>query len=180
MRSLLAITALPVLLGSCGKKNEAAGPAGAPNPMDRVQPVEVMPVTVMSLKETVGLVGSIAANESAELRPEIPGVINSIHFEEGGLVKKGALLAKLDVRELEAQLAEARASFILAEQNLERSQSLLADHNHIAEELARLRRAIATEGKKRALVAADRVIEELTRHHAREEKFLLSLAPREE
>lgn len=60
------------------------------------------------------------------------------------------------------------------------AQSLLADHNHIAEELARLRRAIATEGKKRALVAADRVIEELTRHHAREEKFLLSLAPREE
>lgn len=127
MRSLLAITALPVLLGSCGKKNEAAGAAGAPNPMDRVQPVEVMPVTVMSLKETVGLVGSIAANESAELRPEIPGVINSIHFEEGAVVKKGDLLAKLDVRELEAQLAEARASFILAEQNLERSQSLLAD-----------------------------------------------------
>jgi membrane fusion protein, multidrug efflux system len=127
MRSLLAITALPVLLGSCGKKNEAAGPAGAPNPMDRVQPVEVMPVTVMSLKETVGLVGSIAANESAELRPEIPGVINSIHFEEGALVSKGDLLAKLDVRELEAQLAEARASFILAEQNLDRSQSLLAD-----------------------------------------------------
>ncbi len=126
MRSLLALTALPVLLGSCGKK-PAAGPAGAPNPMDREQPVEVMPVTVMSLKETVGLVGSIAANESAEIRPELPGVINSIHFEEGASVKQGALLAKLDTRELEAQLAETRASFQLAAQNLERNQSLLAD-----------------------------------------------------
>ena len=127
MRSLIAVTALPVLLGSCGRKPSAAGPAGAPNPMDRVQPVEVMPVTVMSLQETVGLVGSIAANESAELRPENPGVIISIDFEEGATVKKGALLAKLDSRELEAQLTEARASFMLAEQNLARSASLLED-----------------------------------------------------
>jgi membrane fusion protein (multidrug efflux system) len=115
-----------ILFASCGKKPATAG-AGAPNPMDRVQPVEVMPITVMPLRETVGLVGSIAANESAELRPEIPGVIISIHFEEGALIKKGDLLAKLDTRELEAQLAEARASFVLAGQNLERNQSLLED-----------------------------------------------------
>ncbi len=117
---------LCLLLSSCGKK-DAAGPAGAPNPMDREQAVEVMEIAVMSLRETVGLVGSIAANESAELRPEIPGVINSIAFEEGGIVQQGALLAKLDTRELEAQLAETRASFLLAERNLERNQSLLED-----------------------------------------------------
>jgi membrane fusion protein (multidrug efflux system) len=113
-------------LASCGKK-ETGGPAGAPNPMDREQAVEVMEITVMSLRETVGLVGSIAANESAELRPEIPGVINSIHFEEGAVVKQGDLLAKLDTRELEAQLAETRASFLLAGQNLQRNQLLLED-----------------------------------------------------
>jgi membrane fusion protein, multidrug efflux system len=124
MRSLLAVTALPMMLGSCGKKPAAAG---APNPMDRVQPVEVMPVTVKTLRETVGLVGSIAANESAELRPEIPGVIESISFEEGAAVKKGELLAKIDTRELEAQLAETRASFALAEKNLERNKTLLED-----------------------------------------------------
>lgn len=124
MRYLLLTIAL---LSSCGKKPAAAGAAGAPNPMDRVQPVEVMPIGVMPLRETVGLVGSIAANESAELRPEVPGMIHSIHFEEGALVKQGDLLARLDTRELEAQLAEARASFVLAEQNLERNQSLLED-----------------------------------------------------
>jgi membrane fusion protein (multidrug efflux system) len=95
--------------------------------MDRVQPVEVMEVAVMKMQETVGLVGSIAANESAELRPEIPGVITSIHFEEGSMVKKGDPLVKLDTRELEAQLAETRASFQLAEQNLQRNQVLLKD-----------------------------------------------------
>ena len=114
-----------LFLAACRKP--AGGAAAAPNPMDRVQPVEVMPVTTMTLRETTGLVGSIAANESAELRPEIPGTIESIHFDEGSQVKKGDLLAKLDTRELEAQLAEARASFVLAEQNLERNKLLLED-----------------------------------------------------
>ncbi len=113
-------------LASCGKK-QTGGPAGAPNPMDREQAVEVMEISVHVLSETVGLVGSIAANESAELRPEIPGVITSIHFDEGAVVKQGDVLAKLDTRELEAQLAETRAGFLLAEQNLQRNRLLLED-----------------------------------------------------
>ena len=95
--------------------------------MDKVQAVEVMPVTVMKMSETVGLIGSIAANESAELRSELPGTIKSIGFEEGAVVKKGDLLVSLDTRELEAQLAESHAGFTLAEQNLSRSKSLLED-----------------------------------------------------
>jgi membrane fusion protein, multidrug efflux system len=125
MRPLI-LTATLIALSSCGKKDAAAG-AAPPNMMDREQAVEMMTITVMPMKESVGLVGSIAANESAELRPEVPGMINSINFEEGAAVKKGALLAKLDTRELEAQLAEARAGFLLAEQNLKRNQSLLED-----------------------------------------------------
>jgi membrane fusion protein, multidrug efflux system len=117
---------LCLILSSCGKK-ETAGPAGAPGMMDREQAVEVMEITVMKLQETVGLVGSIAANESAALRPELPGVINSIHFEEGSTVQQGGLLARLDTRELEAQLAETRASFQLATQNLQRNRLLLED-----------------------------------------------------
>lgn len=138
-----------LVLCSCGKKPSAAKPAGAPNPMDRVQPVEVMPIAVMPLRETVGLVGSIAANESAELRPEMPGVINSIHFDEGATVKKGDLLAKLDTRELEAQLAEATASFLLAQQNLERNQSLLADQ---AVSKLEVDAAVATHAKLKAAI----------------------------
>lgn len=95
--------------------------------MNREQPVEVMEISVMKLEESVGLVGSIAANESAELRPEIPGTITAVSFEEGRVLRKGDTLVKLDTRELEAQLAETRASFQLAEQNLQRNQLLLED-----------------------------------------------------
>lgn len=124
---LLAVAASAVFLSSCEKKPAAGGPAGGMNPMDRVQPVEVMEIKTMPLSETVGLVGSIAANESAELRPEIAGMITAISFEEGVVVKKGDALVRLDTRELEAQLAETSASFQLADQNLTRNRKLLED-----------------------------------------------------
>jgi len=125
IRSLFFLTATPLLLNSCGKSEPptAAGPA----PGRGVQAVEMMAVETMELSETVGLVGSIAANESAQLRPEQPGTLVEIGFEEGAIVKKGDVLAKLDTRELDAQLNETRAKFVLAESNLSRNQQLLTD-----------------------------------------------------
>jgi membrane fusion protein, multidrug efflux system len=128
MRAHLLLAALPLVLASCGRNS--AGPAGAAagNPMDRVQPVEVMPVQEMTLQETVELVGSIAANESAAIRSEIPGILVEILFDEGGKVAQGEPIARLDTRELDAQLAEARARFDLAARNLERNSRLLASN----------------------------------------------------
>ncbi|MGA0845270.1 MAG: efflux RND transporter periplasmic adaptor subunit [Luteolibacter sp.] len=87
----------------------------------------MMEVTLRTIEQRVDLVGSIAANESVEIRSEIPGIIESIHFEEGDSVKKGQRLLKLDTRELEAQLRETRASHMLASRNLERNRTLLRD-----------------------------------------------------
>lgn len=122
---LFAMFCAALLVVSCGKK--AADPAAAGPAQDRVQPVEVMTVQTRSLQETVGLVGTIAANESASLRAEIAGTITEILFEEGKAVKRGDPLLRLDTRELAAQLAEAAAGFRLAEQNLTRNRTLLAD-----------------------------------------------------
>jgi membrane fusion protein, multidrug efflux system len=126
LRALPFPAALALLLNSCGKPG-ADGTGGAPAPGDRVQAVEMMPVATMELRETVGLVGSITANESAELRPELPGTIVEISFEEGAPVKQGDVLARLDTRELDALLNETKASFVLAESTLARNNRLLAD-----------------------------------------------------
>lgn len=103
----------------------AAAP-GAGNPLDRVQAVEVMAVAKRSMEEIVELVGSVAANESAELRSELSGNLVEILFEEGARVKKDEPVVRLDTRELEAQLAEAQAKFALAGKNLERLRGLSA------------------------------------------------------
>lgn len=121
---MTAVIALAVLSAACEKKQEEAEGGGM---MDQVQPVEVMPVERRAMRETIQLVGTIAANESAELRPEYPGVVAEVRFEEGAQVRQGDALIVLDTRELQARLAETRAGFVLAGKTLERNRKLLAD-----------------------------------------------------
>ncbi len=110
-------------LAACEKRE----PPSSGGLKDVVQPVEVMPVKRMSLQETTQLVGTIAANESADLRAEYPGVVAEVHFQEGVKVSKGDKLIQLDTRELEAQIAEAKAGLVLAAKTLERNRKLLKD-----------------------------------------------------
>lgn len=78
----------------------------------------------MDLSETLNVVGSVAPNESAELRAEISGIVRGIFFEEGQPVKKGAVLLKIDDSELRAQLAQAEARYQLTELSLQRAENL--------------------------------------------------------
>ena len=147
---LTALAIAPALLFSCGRgDSESDADRPPPGPGGGPQSVETMPVETRNLREIVNLVGTIAANESASLRPEIPGTVVEIPFEEGAAVEKGDVLVRLDTRELEAQLAETRASFELAERTLERVRSLEADSavsllelDTASSEQARLRSAI--------------------------------------
>lgn len=95
----------------------------------QVQPVEVVPLQRRDITETLNLVGSVAANESAQVRTEIAGLVRDIYFDEGQHVKKGDILLKIDDTELVAQTAQAEASFRLAEINLRRSDALVQAKN---------------------------------------------------
>jgi membrane fusion protein (multidrug efflux system) len=105
-----------------GKAGGAAGGRGGGG--NQRQPVEVVAPMRRDLSETLRVVGSLAPNETATIRPEMSGLIRSIHFDEGQPVKKGALLAKIDDSELQAQLAQSRSRHELARLNLERSENL--------------------------------------------------------
>lgn len=108
------------LTAGCGKK--AASPAPAAGGFK--QPVEVINIARRDLVESLSLVGSLAANESAQLRAEISGQVRAVQFQEGERVTKDQVLVKIDDAELRAQLAQAEASFHLAELNLKRSENL--------------------------------------------------------
>lgn len=121
-RHLVPLVALVVLglNAGCGKKAATRGPAAAAPK----QPVEVINVSRRDLVESLSLVGSLAANESAQLRAEISGQVRAVQFQEGDRVTKDQVLVKIDDAELRAQLAQAEASFHLAELNLKRSENL--------------------------------------------------------
>jgi hypothetical protein len=55
---------------------------------------------------------------------------------------------------------------------------LLNDHQHLAGEVTRLRRAVDAGNRSVAIEAADKIRSELTAHRAREERFFEKIAPR--
>lgn len=110
------------LVAGCAKK--AATTAAAPGGSGARQPVEVTNVARRDLVESLSLVGSLAPNETAQLRAEIAGQVRAVQFQEGDHVTKDQVLVKIDDAELRAQLAQAEASFHLAELNLKRSENL--------------------------------------------------------
>jgi multidrug efflux system membrane fusion protein len=54
-------------------------------------------------------VGTVTANASVVVKTRIDGQLEKVGFEEGQEVKKGQLLAQIDPRALQAQLAQAEA-----------------------------------------------------------------------
>lgn len=74
-----------------------------------------------------GIIGTVTANETVEVKTEIDGVVQEISFEEGQPVEKGQLLVQLDDRKARAALAEAEAMLKLSTSNLERSKELYKD-----------------------------------------------------
>ncbi len=98
----------------------AQAPKGPPPAM----PVKAAAARVAPAVEEAGAVGTLRADESVTIRPEIAGRIAEIRFNEGQNIARGALLVKLDQAELAAVLASSNAQSQLDKQRLERSEDL--------------------------------------------------------
>jgi membrane fusion protein (multidrug efflux system) len=108
---LLAATVLA--LAACGGDDAAqAGPGGgAGGPPGGMQlPVETVTLAPRPLAGGLQTVGSLRADESVVVRPEVAGRVERIHFTEGGRVKAGQPLFTLDASLARASLNEAQAN----------------------------------------------------------------------
>ncbi|MFD2165218.1 efflux RND transporter periplasmic adaptor subunit [Thalassotalea euphylliae] len=79
-------------------------------------------------------IGKIAAKQQTQLSFEYPGRVINIFVDSGDQVKKGQVLAKLDVEllnirvaELAAQVQQVEAQLVLNQSNLKRAQKLIVD-----------------------------------------------------
>lgn len=86
----------------------------APQPVESITLVEASPVTQEPLQFNIESVGTLTANESVILRPEVAGRVTEIPFTEGAPVKKGEILFKLDDRIMSAELKQANANVHIA------------------------------------------------------------------
>jgi len=150
LRYPLAVLAV-LVMSACGKAPQTA----ASMPAAKVSVAKVLEQPVNEWDE---FTGRLEAPETVEIRPRVSGQIDQVAFTEGALVKKGDLLFQIDprpfqaeVRRLEAQLQQARASATRSENEAQRGERLRAS-NAISAELADSRTSAAQEA--RAGVAA--------------------------
>jgi RND family efflux transporter MFP subunit len=110
---------LILLLTACTKPST---PTASPPPPK----VTVSQPAARDVVEWNEYTGRLEAVESVEVRAYVNGYLQSIHFKDGSVVKKGDLLFVIDPRPYEAALERAKAELALANARLERTEKDLA------------------------------------------------------
>jgi membrane fusion protein (multidrug efflux system) len=132
----LGILALALAAGAqagCGR--DAAAGAQAPGggragagrpggPGGRVTPVSVARVQRGSVGRSVTVSGVIEPIRIVGVNSQISGALLAVLVEESNIVRKGGVLARVDDRELQAQLEAAEASYQVTKAAFERAQQL--------------------------------------------------------
>ena len=91
----------------------------------KISSIEVLEVKILnSYSITKEFPGKLLPLEQSKLAFEIPGKIKQINVDVGDSVSKNQVLAKLDDREAIAKLNQAKASYDLSNQVLERFKNL--------------------------------------------------------
>jgi len=75
---------------------------------------------------TLDALGTVTPLATITLKPQVGGVLTEVLFEEGQLVKKGQLLARIDPRPYEQALEQARGARLRDEAQLEAARVTLA------------------------------------------------------
>jgi RND family efflux transporter MFP subunit len=143
--ALVVFFAVGLLVG-CSESESTAKPPPPPS-------VIVTKPLVEEITEWDAYTGRLQAIQSVEVRARVSGYLESVHFEDGQMVKRGDLLFVIDPRpyqavldEAKAQLTRARVQLDLAEDNLARARNLYEQRAISEEELDQ-----RTRGKEGAI-----------------------------
>lgn len=127
---LVVVLGVGAAAGFAGSRWLAADTASVQAPKkavvaaDKVVPVEIAEVVHVALPQGVSAVGNLRSENSVMLRPEVTGRITEINFNEGGRVKKGQVLIRLDESVDKAQLQQAQANLGLVSSQHRRAITL--------------------------------------------------------
>jgi efflux transporter, RND family, MFP subunit len=106
--------------------------------------VDAVVVKTGTLTDAIRVTGLLLPDEEVDLSFETSGQIVSINFKEGTHVAKGQLLAKVNDRQLQAQLKRLTAQLKLAEDRVYRQSTLLQKDAVSQEAYEQVRTELAT------------------------------------
>jgi membrane fusion protein, multidrug efflux system len=126
LRHLTLVFCLCLMLPACQNKEEAAAPPPPPE----------IPVVVTQAQDVplyLEFVGQVYGLKDIAIRARVEGFLESIHFEEGSLVKEGQLLYTLESQPYEEVVANRMSQVAEAETMLAKASSDLGRIKPLAE-----------------------------------------------
>lgn len=128
--SMIIITTL--LIQSCTDGKSATGiipKTSAP------VPVRIIPLTKSSTTPVITASGQLTTEDETVLGFKTGGVVNGVFVKEGDRIRKGQLLAKLDLTEINASVSQARLGYEKAQRDFQRITNLFRDSVATLEQL---------------------------------------------
>ena len=92
-----------------------------------IVPVRVMAIAQQELQPVIQTSGLFTTDDETNLAFKTGGIIEKMYVKEGDAIRKGQLLAALNLTEIEAQVAQARLSFEKAKRDFNRVENLYKD-----------------------------------------------------
>ncbi|KKL79121.1 hypothetical protein LCGC14_2018000, partial [marine sediment metagenome] len=124
----LIMTGLLIIATGCGEK-------AVQQNFDEKVVVETVEAVQKEVAIPVHSSGKLSAKLEVKLAFKTGGITDRIYFDEGQTLKKGQLLAQLDLSEINAQVFQERAAFEKALRDLERVKKLYEDNVTTLEQL---------------------------------------------
>ena len=125
---LFVVTATTLATTACNRGEPAPAPGAtggrAGGGAARVIPVQLGAVQRGTISRSVVVTGVVEPIRTIAVNSQLAGALLSVNAQEGDAVRQGEVLARVDDRELQAQLAAAEAAFQVAESQFQRSQQL--------------------------------------------------------
>lgn len=103
------------------------------------------PAKVGELVVTVSATGNLQPTNQVDVGSELSGIVYEVFVDDNDRVRKGQLLARLDVERLDDAVARSRASLAVAEAQVLQADATVAETSAV---LARFRQVAALSGGK--------------------------------
>jgi multidrug efflux system membrane fusion protein len=154
-----AIVAMALLAAAAAwffhSRHAARKPPAAP----ALTPVTAVAARLADVPVYIDALGTVTPTRTVTVTTQVNGILNSVAFKEGQHVRKGQVIARIDSRALEAQLAQAQGTLVHDQAMLDNSRLDLQRYQELikAGSIPRqtLDTQVATVRENEGLVQAD-------------------------
>jgi multidrug efflux system membrane fusion protein len=126
---MVGLLLLGAAAGACSRPSAQGAPPAAPQ-------VTAAAAVARDITEWDEFTGRLEPVQSVSIRPRVSGVISTVSFDEGGLVRQGQVLFQIDDRPFQAQVDRLRAELVQAQATRDRAASEMRRADRLSSENA--------------------------------------------